>query len=210
MYDFEALKQALPIAGRTVVDIGCGDGAIVRRLRAAGADALGVDIDVSTAKQRDPDGRYLQGGAQELPLDDASVDVAILFKSLHHVPDPHAAFPELHRVVRGEVFIAEPFPPAGDFFELLRPVDDETTVRNNAQQAIENAKGFERTSTFDYELTITLDSFDALKDMVLGADPTRAERFAELELQLREAFMPGTYTVPMRADVLTRASSPTT
>jgi hypothetical protein len=41
----------------------------------------------------------------------------------------------------------------------------------------------------------------ALKGMVLGADPTRAERFAELELQLREAFSSGVYTIPMRADV---------
>src|SRR5215468_5242327 len=106
MNDFEALQNTLPLEGRTVVDIGCGDGAIVRRLRAAGADALGVDIDVTRAQQVDPEGRYLTGGAEALPLEDASVDVAILFKSLHHVPDPHAAFPELRRVVRGEVFIA--------------------------------------------------------------------------------------------------------
>ena len=112
MYDFEALQQALPIEGRTVADIGCGDGAIVRRLRDAGADAVGVDIDVTPPKRATPTAATSQGGAQELPLEDQSVDVAIMFKSLHHVPDPHAAFPELHRVVRGEVFIAEPLPRA--------------------------------------------------------------------------------------------------
>jgi SAM-dependent methyltransferase len=202
MNDFEALLEALPIEGRTVADIGCGDGAIVRRLREAGADALGVDIDVSAALQRDPAGRYLEGGAQDLPLEDGSIDVAIMLKSLHHVPDPHAAFPELHRVVRGEVFIAEPL-PEGDFFELLRPVDDETHVRAAAQEAIERAQGFERTRSFNYDLTLTLDSFEAFKGMVLGADPTRAELFATLEPQLREAFRSGDYTIPMRADVLT-------
>ena len=199
---FEALLEAVPIEGRTVADIGCGDGAIVRRLREAGADALGVDIDVSAALQRDPAGRYLEGGAQDLPLEDGSIDVAIMLKSLHHVPDPHAAFPELHRVVRGEVFIAEPL-PEGDFFELLRPVDDETHVRAAAQEAIERAQGFERTRSFNYDLTLTLDSFEAFKGMVLGADPTRAELFATLEPQLREAFRSGDYTIPMRADVLT-------
>jgi SAM-dependent methyltransferase len=201
MDDFEALLEALPIEGRTVADIGCGDGAIVRRLREAGADALGVDIDVSAARARDPDGRSLQGGAQDLPLEDDSIDVAIMLKSLHHVPDPHAAFPELQRVVRGELFIAEPL-AEGDFFELLRPVDDETAVRATAQEAIARAQGFERTRTFDYDLVITLASFDALKQMVLGADPTRADRFAELEAQLRDTFSPGDYTIPMRADVL--------
>jgi SAM-dependent methyltransferase len=202
MNDFEALLEAVPIEGRTVADIGCGDGAIVRRLREAGADALGVDIDVSAALQRDPAGRYLEGGAQDLPLEAGSIDVAIMLKSLHHVPDPHAAFPELHRVVRGEVFIAEPL-PEGDFFELLRPVDDETHVRAAAQEAIERAQGFERTRSFNYDLTLTLDSFEAFKGMVLGADPTRAELFATLEPQLREAFRSGDYTIPMRADVLT-------
>ena len=47
---------------------------------------------------------------------------------------------ELARVVRELVYIAEPL-PAGEFFELLRPVDDETEVRANAQRAIAEATG---------------------------------------------------------------------
>jgi ubiquinone/menaquinone biosynthesis C-methylase UbiE len=205
MNDFDALQQALTLTGRTVVDIGCGSGAIVRKLREAGADALGVDIDVTAAKEADPDGLYFQGGAEALPLADQSVDVAVLFKSLHHVPDPHAAFPELHRVVKGHVYIAEPL-PEGDFFELLRPVDDETHVRAVAQEAIAAARGFAHEQTFNYVLDQPLERFEAFKAMVLGADPERTERFAELEPQLREAFSPGVYTIPMRADILTRAS----
>ena len=203
MNDFDALQQALTLQGRTVVDIGCGNGAIVRKLKEAGADALGVDIDVTAAKAQDPDGLYFQGGAEALPLADQSVDVAVLFKSLHHVPDPHAAFPELHRVVKGHVYIAEPL-PEGDFFELLRPVDDETHVRAVAQEAIAAAKGFDRAETVSYELELPLDRFEAFKGMVLSADPERTKRFAQLEPQLREAFSPGVYTIPMRADVLTK------
>ena len=135
MGDFDVLAELVPLSGRTVVDVGCGDGAFVRRLRAAGADALGVDIDVARAWEADPDGRYLTGGAEALPLDDASVDVAVLMRSLHHVPDPDAAFPELRRVVRDLVYVAEPL-PTGSFFELMLPVDDETEVRAAAQAAI--------------------------------------------------------------------------
>jgi ubiquinone/menaquinone biosynthesis C-methylase UbiE len=203
--DFEALRRHVELAGRTVADIGCGDGAIVRQLRDAGAEAVGVDIDIAAAARRDPEGRYLQGGAEALPLEDQSLDVAILLKSLHHVPDPHAAFPELHRVVRHQVFIAEPL-AYGEFFELVRPVDDETVVRKTAQEAIERAAGFERAETFEYDLEISLPDFDAFKGMILGADPTRAERFAGLEPQLRQAFAPGDHTIPMRADVLIRTS----
>jgi SAM-dependent methyltransferase len=205
--DLEVLLEAIDVRGRTVVDVGCGDGAFVRALAQAGADALGVDIDVTRAQQIDPDHRYLEGGAERLPLEDASVDVATLMRSLHHVPDPASAFPELRRVVRGEVYIAEPL-PVGDFFELLRPVDDETEVRANAQAAIAAAAGFERVRTLEYEVTVPITRFEQLRDRVLAADPSRAGRFAELEPQLREAFTPGDYTIPMRVDIL-RASSPT-
>ena len=35
----------------------------------AGADAIGIDIDVQPAHRKDPDGRYLKGGAEKLPLE---------------------------------------------------------------------------------------------------------------------------------------------
>ena len=78
MNDFDVLAEAVPLRGRTVLDVGCGDGGLVRRLRAAGADALGIDVDVERARAADPDGRYLVGGAEALPLPDASVDAAVL------------------------------------------------------------------------------------------------------------------------------------
>lgn len=211
MGDFDVLAELVPLSGRTVVDVGCGDGAFVRRLRAAGADALGVDIDVTRAREADPDGRYLTGGAEALPLDDASVDVAVLMRSLHHVPDPDAAFPELRRVVRDLVYIAEPL-PTGNFFELMLPVDDETEVRAAAQAAIARATGFERISDVEYDIAIRFDAFEDFRDMLLAADPDRAERFAAVEDELRAAFRPGAYDAPMRADLLkpVRESSPTT
>lgn len=200
MNDFEALANAVALQGRTVVDVGCGDGAFVRALRAAGADALGVDIDVTRAREIDPEGMYATGGAQDLPLPDRSVDVATLMRSLHHVPDPHSAFPELKRVVRDLVYIAEPL-PEGAFFDLLKPVDDETEVRAKAQEAI-RASGFHRLDTIHYEVVLQIDRLEQLRDRVLAADPSRAPRFAAVEEELRERFMPGRYPVPMRADIL--------
>ncbi|MDA0184927.1 class I SAM-dependent methyltransferase [Solirubrobacter phytolaccae] len=200
MDDFEALTNAIALEGRTVVDVGCGDGAFVRALRGAGADALGVDIDVARARELDPDGHYLTGGAQDLPLEDGSVDVATLMRSLHHVPDPHTAFPELKRVVRDLVYIAEPL-AVGAFFELLRPVDDETEVRAQAQAAIQ-ASGFESLQTIEYDVVLQIDRLEQLRDRILSADPTRADRYAQEEENLRERFMPGAYPIPMRVDIL--------
>jgi len=207
MTDFEQLANAIDLRGKVVVDIGCGDGAFVRALADGGADALGVEVSedaVARARERDPDHRYELGGAENLPLEDQSVDVATLMRSLHHVPDPASAFPELRRVVREHVWIAEPL-PEGDFFELIRPVDDETEVRANAQRAIAEQDGFERVETVEYDVTLQIPTFEALRDRILAADPTRAERFAQVEAGLRERFTPGDYLVPMRADLLRSA-----
>ena len=207
MSDFEQLAQTVELNGRDVVDIGCGDGAFVRALAKAGANAIGIEVSeaaVERARATDRENRYLLGGAEAIPLPDASVDLAVMMRSLHHVPDPNAAFPELRRVVREYVYISEPL-PTGDFFELMRPVDDETEVRANAQQAIADAVGFERVTTFEYDVTIPIATFEAFRDRVLAADPERASRFAELEAGLRARFTPGDYTVPMRADLLRTA-----
>ena len=206
MDDFEVLSGLVPLRGRTVVDVGCGDGALVKQLREAGADVIGVDIDVERAREADPDGRYETGGAERIPLDDASVDVAILMRSLHHVPDPHAAFPELRRVVRDVVYVAEPI-PRGEFFELVSLVDDETEALMNAQAAIARAAGFERVHTTEYELAFRVDDFDVVRERVVAADPGRAARIAEIEDELRARFTPGEYRPPMRADLLRVVSS---
>ena len=204
MSDFEQLANAIDLRDKTVVDIGCGDGAFVRALAGAAATAIGIEVSedaVARAREQDPEHRYELGGAERLPLEDQSVDVATLMRSLHHVPDPSSAFPELRRVVREHVWIAEPL-PEGEFFELLRPVDDETGVRAAAQRAIAEQDGFDRVETIEYDVTLPIPTFEALRERVLAADPTRAQRFAELENELRAKFTPGDYVVPMRADLL--------
>ena len=204
MSDLDQLANAIDVRGKTVVDVGCGDGAFVRALAEAGADALGIEVSedaVALARANDPDHRYELGGAERLPLEDASVDVATLMRSLHHVPDPASAFPELARVVREHVWIAEPL-AEGDFFELLRPVDDETECARTLSARSRSNDGFERVETVEYDVRIPIPSFDALRERILAADPTRAARFAAAEPQLRERFTPGDYVEHVRADLL--------
>ena len=54
---------------------------------------------------------------------------------------------------------------------------------------------------------IRLDAFEDFRDMVIAADPERAERFASVEDDLRTRFRPGPYDAPMRADLLRVVSS---
>lgn len=220
--DLEMLERLVPPSGKDVVDVGCGGGALVRALTERGARVTGVEISESqlAAAIRQDGGsgaRYLVGSAQRLPLGDASVDLAVFMRSLHHVPAPAlgAALGEARRVIRpnGAVYVAEPL-AEGDFFELTRMVDDETKVRAAAQAALSKASeaGLRRATTIDYDAPLTIDGLPGLRSRVVAADPARAGRFDELAAELAEGLerlgepghRPGEWRFlhPMRADVL--------
>ncbi|MGH2891270.1 MAG: class I SAM-dependent methyltransferase, partial [Solirubrobacteraceae bacterium] len=82
-------RLAAPV-GRDVVDVGCGDGSLVRRLVKLGARVTGVEVSAeqlrSATEADDGSGAsYLVGRAQALPLADGSVDLVVFMRSLHHV-----------------------------------------------------------------------------------------------------------------------------
>jgi len=220
--DLEVLDRLVSPAGKDVVDIGCGGGALVRALTGRGARVTGVEISeeqLAPAVSGD-DGsgaRYLIGRAQRLPLDDASVDAAVFMRTLHHVPPAELldALGEARRVLRSEgvVYVAEPL-AQGDFFELTRLVEDELEVRGAAQDALARASlaGLERAHTFDYDVRLCLADLAALRARLVSVDPARAARFDACEAEVADVFArlgeagerPGErcFRQPMRADVL--------
>src|SRR5579859_3511605 len=89
--DLAVLRRLIQPAGKDIVDVGCGAGALVRELAALGARVTGIEISESqlaaaVARDGDTGARYLVGRAQELPLDDGAADVVVFMRSLHHVP----------------------------------------------------------------------------------------------------------------------------
>ena len=220
--DTAMLERLVAPAGKDVVDIGCGGGALVRELAAAGARPIGVEIsDDQLAAARANDGgsgaRYLVGRAEALPLEDASVDVAVFMRTLHHVPaaQMEAALREARRVLRpaGAVYVAEPL-AEGDFFALTSLVEDELEVRRAAQEALAHSEhaGLERAVTVDYDITVHLAGVDAFRSRTVSVDPERGPVFDARRGDIEAAFArlgeagerPGErrFLVPMRADVL--------
>jgi SAM-dependent methyltransferase len=219
----DVLDEILPDGAPLVVDVGCGDGSLVRHLARRGARAVGVEVGaepLARARAHEPVGgeRYLAGGAQDLPLDDGVADAVVFANSLHHVPGDllDTALAEAARVLRpgGLVYVQEPVAD-GAYFELLRPVDDETAVRAAAHAAIGRAARHglrhEREIRFDHDLVHP--DFASFRDRVVLADAARAERFAGLEDDLRRRFEASgeasehgfRFRQPMRVDVLRRA-----
>lgn len=220
--DLLTLERSVVLEGRDVVDIGCGGGVLVRRLSALGARVTGIEISAeqlapAIAGEKGSGARYLVGRAQNLPLADASVDVAVFMRTLHHIPPPdlRRALSEARRVLRddGEVYVAEPL-AEGDYFALTSIVEDERAARAAAQAALARAAlaGLERVSTIDYDVRIRVADLAALRARFVSVDPDRAGIFEARRSELAVAFerlgaageQPGErcFVQPMRSDVL--------
>ena len=145
----EIYNDLLTLDGKHILELGCGSAEITRNIATSGADrkitALEVD-EIAHEKNLQitdlPNVTFALSGAQEIPLEDESVDVVFMFKSLHHVPLElmEASMHEIRRVLKpgGLAYISEPV-FAGDFNEILRLFHDEKKVREAAFYAVEKA-----------------------------------------------------------------------
>ncbi len=145
----EIYNRLLSLDGKHILELGCGSAEITRNIATSGTGrkitALEVD-EIAHEKNLQitdlPNVSFALSGAQEIPLEDDSVDVVFMFKSLHHVPLElmDASMQEIRRVLKpgGLLYISEPV-FAGDFNEVLRLFHDEQKVRQAAFYTVKKA-----------------------------------------------------------------------
>ncbi len=101
-YPPEAIDWLLPRTAQKVLDLGAGTGKLTTRLVERGLDVVAVDpipdmLELLRASL--PETRALLGTAEEIPLEDNSVDAVLVAQAWHWV-DPEGAIPEVARVLR--------------------------------------------------------------------------------------------------------------
>jgi ubiquinone/menaquinone biosynthesis C-methylase UbiE len=100
-------------AHRDVLEVGCGTGLVLQRIRQFAKSARGVDLSpgmLQKARERGLD--VVEASATALPFPDDNFDVACSFKVLAHVPEIGKALAEMARVVRpGGYVVAEFYNP---------------------------------------------------------------------------------------------------
>lgn len=112
-------------AGQTVLDVGCGTGALteelVRRLGAPNVVAIDPSEPfVAACARRYPGVDVRLGRAEELPYENGRFDAAIAELVLHFVSDPAAAASEMRRVVRPGGVVAACVWDLDDGMRMLR------------------------------------------------------------------------------------------
>ena len=146
--ELDVLADMVPLAGQHIVELGCGAAHLSRALLARYADSRVTGLEVDERQHAKnltapPAGlQFVAAGAQAIPFPDASFDLALMLKSLHHIPLPllAQALGEVARVLRpaGYLYVSEPVYD-GAFNEVIRVFNDEGAVRAAAQAALDDA-----------------------------------------------------------------------
>lgn len=146
--ELDLLAACVPLAHCQIVELGCGAAALARALvrRHPGSHVTALEVDqrqhAKNLADPQPGLSFVAGGAQDIPCADASADLVLMLKSLHHVPMPllGRALAEAARVLRpgGHLYVSEPV-YAGPFNDVVKLFNDERVVREAAQAAVDAA-----------------------------------------------------------------------
>jgi SAM-dependent methyltransferase len=98
-YPAAALEPLALAPGFTVLDLAAGSGKLTRPLVESGAAVIAVEPVAEMRAVLPSAARVLDGTAEAVPLDDASVDLVTVAQAFHWF-DGDAALAEIHRVLR--------------------------------------------------------------------------------------------------------------
>ena len=93
-------RTGLP-RGARVADVGCGSGMFTELLRRQGFQSVGLDISpksIELGRRKYPGLDLVEGDAENLPFESASLDGVLLSGLVHHFPDPRRLAGEVRRV----------------------------------------------------------------------------------------------------------------
>lgn len=111
------IGQITPLAGKKVLDVGCGGGILADAMARQGAEVLGIDLSTKALKVAElhaleaqtPNVLYREISAEGLAAEQpASFDVVTCMEMLEHVPDPSSVVQACADLVKpgGHVFFS--------------------------------------------------------------------------------------------------------
>ena len=181
--DMEALERLVPLPGRRIVHVGCGDGALSVALAKRGASVLGVEADSGRARENRDLGSMqgetlVEGFAQNLPQNDGTVDAVIMSNFLSRVEayDMDDCLAEACRVLKeydGLLYVGD-YDTSGSYDDMVRMFHDQSAERAWALDALLRMPQdvFVLARELHYGLKRQFPDFDAFVASILAANDT--------------------------------------
>lgn len=209
-----------------IIELGCGAADLSRKLlaRCPGCEITALEVDerqnAKNLLDPMPHLQFVPAGAQAIPFPAQAFDLALMLKSLHHVPlDQMArALSEVHRVLRpgGLLYVSEPV-FAGALNEVMRLFHDEEQVRAAAQRAVQAAVrsgAWEQVSETLFEIPVHYRDFAEFERRMIGVTYVTHRLDATTLQAVLARFEPhmtldGAHFVrPMRVNLLRKPGAP--
>ena len=217
----EIFNELLSLDNKNIIELGCGKADLTRYIAENGSNrrVTAFEIDeiqhAENAKVADLSNvTFKHGAAESIALDDNSVDVAFMFKSLHHVAidSMGMAFSEIHRVLNanGFLYVSEPI-FAGEFNEILRLFHDEEAVRTaafNAEKEAITSEKFKLVKQVFFHSPMHFENFAAFEKLILGVTHTDFVLSPEVYEDVKNKFEShlgadgAHFKMPIRVDLL--------
>lgn len=148
--------QEMFLKGRTILDIGCGEGKI---LQTNGARAYGIDINSAMVARLQKDGFHVkEGSATDIPYESNFFDVVHCSNIIEHLmpEDAQKMFREMYRVLKpgGNIILITPMPKTvWNTFGHVKPYPPmaiRKLFREVSLEAFDSVKGLRITNVFYY------------------------------------------------------------
>jgi SAM-dependent methyltransferase len=217
----EIYNRLLSLDNKHILELGCGHAQKTREIATSGANRRISAFEVDEIAHKNnlqitdlPNVHFGLSGAQDIPLDDESVDVVFMFKSLHHVPTGlmEQSLGEIRRVLKpaGLAYISEPV-FAGEFNEILRLFNDEKKVRkaafNSLKKAVDTGQ-FKLVEELFFNTPGHYENFAAFEKKIINATHSQYLLDEPLHLKVRQLFEQhmgadgAVFSNPVRVDLL--------
>jgi SAM-dependent methyltransferase len=113
------------VEARRVLEAGCGEGFLTRRLQGLLPEAAAYGLDSSAAileiaRREFPELRLLHGSIYDLPFRDEQFDLVVACEVLEHVEEPERALAEVARCSARHVLLSVPREPVWRVLNVLR------------------------------------------------------------------------------------------
>ncbi len=219
----EILNQELSFDNKNILELGCGKAKLTRIIAQGGKNRHVTATEVDKIQHEKnllindlPNVDFVFAGSQNLPFEDNSFDIILLFKSLHHVPMEYMddAMKEISRVLKPEglVYISEPI-FAGDFNDILRLFHDEQEVRVAAFDSIRKcvkAGDLKLVKQIFFKTPRNYPEFSDFEQLIINVTHSNHQLNDELMAEVKQKFMAhmtdtgAHFYTPIRVDLLTK------